>query len=79
MNALILATAERDQIAALNASGAPERQLYPAPLLDGRFALNADLLGDSGAGQTWEHYGGLLQTLATEVMGPEAFFIVNVS
>ena len=57
----------------LNVSGSPARQLYPFGLSDGRYALNADLVGDSGAGQTWEHYGEFLRSLETGEIPSEEF------
>jgi hypothetical protein len=69
MNALILTSEQRDQALALNASGDAKRELRPAALKDGRFALNADLLTDIGQGQTWEHYKELVGSLAAEQVG----------
>jgi hypothetical protein len=69
MNALILDETERGQIEGLNAGGDGCRALHPVALVDGRFALNADLLADCGPGQTWEHYGELLAGLNVEEIG----------
>ena len=66
MNVLILTPNDATALEVLNAAGDPLHQLQPALLVDGRLALNADLLEDCGPGQTWERYGTLLRTLAFE-------------
>jgi hypothetical protein len=66
MNALILNETATRQLAVLNASARPDRQLVAAALKDGRFVLNTDLLSDAGPGQTWNDYAGFLQSLAQE-------------
>jgi hypothetical protein len=68
MNMLIVNADQTAAIEALNASGEPDRQLRPVPLLDCRFALNADLLLDCGKGQTWQHYADLLAVLPSEMV-----------
>jgi len=72
MNALILNETEKSQLAALNASASPDRQLVTAALKDGRNILNADLLADAGPGQTWSHYAAFIQSLAREQPPQEA-------
>ena len=73
MNMLILNAQKQSEIAGLNASGDATRQLGPIPLTTGDAALSASLLGDCGAGQTWEHYGSFLQTLPVSDVSPETF------
>lgn len=68
MNLLIVAPEKLAKIEELNAVGDPLRQLLPAALPDGRPALNADLLEDSGPGQTWETYGEILRGLPRETV-----------
>jgi hypothetical protein len=68
MNMLMLSAAEKTELDAVNYGGDPTRELVPVPLQDGRFALNADLLQDCGAGQTWEYYGTFLRELPAEVV-----------
>lgn len=63
MNMLILNSERQTELTALNPAGSPLRQLCAIPLMTGDAALSATLLSDCGAGQTWEHYGGLLRTL----------------
>lgn len=77
MNALILQETEMLQLAALNATERPDRQLTAAPLKDGRFVLNADLLSDAGPGQTWRHYAGFLQSLAQEPQSHQALLVAT--
>jgi hypothetical protein len=72
MNALILNETENTQLAALNASASPDRQLVTAVLKDGRHVLNADLLADAGPGQTWNHYAPFIQALTREQPPQEA-------
>ncbi len=76
MNMLILDAEQTAGIEALNASGDPDRQLRPVPLLDGRFALNADLLLDCGEGQTWRHYAAFLTALPAELVN--SFPLANI-
>ena len=66
MNMLILNEEQRANVEALNAIGSADRELAPVPLGDGRWGLNADLLNDSGPGQTWAHYGAALSGLPVE-------------
>jgi hypothetical protein len=66
MNMLILSAPASATLDALNASGEAGRQLRPVTLTDSRLALNADLLLDCAAGQTWEHYGAFLTGLTAE-------------
>jgi hypothetical protein len=73
MNALILTEEERQTLEELNASGDSTRQLRPAELREGGFALNADLLEDSGPDQTWEHYGEFLRLLPMTELEPAEF------
>ena len=73
MNMLILNAQKQSELAGLNASGDPTRQLSPIPLTTGGAALSASLLGDCGEGQTWEHYGSFLQTLPVSDVSPETF------
>ena len=68
MNMLILSAAEKTELEAANYGGDATRQLVPVALEDGRFALNADLLQDCGAGQTWEYYGTFLRELQVETV-----------
>ena len=77
MNALILNEKEKLQLAALNASAHPDRQLVAAALKDGRFVLNADLLSDAGPGQTWSHYACFIQSLTREPQSREALLAVT--
>jgi len=73
MNLLILSPEQMSQLQSLNATGAPERQLQPVDLLDGRKALNADLLTDCAPGATWEHYAPFLAELTLATVAPSAF------
>ena len=73
MNMLILNAPKQSELASLNASGEPTRQLCAIPLTSGDGALTAGLLTDCGAGQTWEHYGGFLETLPVSDVSPDAF------
>jgi hypothetical protein len=73
MNMLILNAQKQSELAALNASGNATRQLSPIPLTSGDAALSASLLGDCGAGQTWEHYASFLQTLPISDVSPDSF------
>lgn len=73
MTYLVLDSQEMETLAALNASGDCCRQLSPTTLTDERKVLNADLLTDCGAGQTWEHYGAFLATLETDDISEELF------
>jgi hypothetical protein len=73
MNMLILNSAKKSELATLNASGEPTLQLCALPLVSGDAALTAELLGDCGEGQTWEHYGSFLQTLPISDVSPGAF------
>jgi hypothetical protein len=66
MKMLIVSSQAAAELEALNASGDPSRQLRPASLAGSRLALNADLLEDSGPGQTWEHYARVLAGLPQE-------------
>ena len=45
------------------AASAKGRALAPVALADGRRVLNADLLDDCGAGQTWSAYADVLEGL----------------
>ena len=67
MNVLILAPGQVTALQQLNAANPSPHQLQPAPLADGRPALNADLLHDCGPGQTWESYREFLETLAVQL------------
>jgi hypothetical protein len=71
---IVLIVAEEDEAALedLNALNM-ERQLTPALLVDGRKALNADLLEDCGEGQTWERYEQFLGGLEIEEVEPSEF------
>jgi hypothetical protein len=73
MNMLILNAQKQGELAALNASGDPTLQLCGLPLMSGDAALTAELLSDCGEGQTWEHYGSLLQTLPISDVSAESF------
>ena len=73
MNMLILNAQKQSELAGLNASGEPARQLGAIPLTSGDAALTAGLLTDCGEGQTWEHYGSFLQTLPISDVSPDAF------
>ena len=66
MNMLILSAGDKTELEAVNYGGDPTKELMPVALQDGRFALNADLLEDCGAGQTWEYYGTFLKELPVE-------------
>jgi hypothetical protein len=73
MNMLILNGQKQGELATLNASGDATRQLCAIALTNGDAALSASLLGDCGAGQTWEHYASFLQTLPVADVGVEMF------
>ncbi len=75
MNFLILNIVQAEKIAALNASSPPDRQLTPATMLDGRCALNADLLDDAGPGHTWAHFGPALAAFTPAPLAEESFKI----
>jgi hypothetical protein len=66
MNMLIVTPEEAMELATLNGTGDPTRELAPAPLQDGNYALNADLLEDCAPGETWEHYADFLEALPIE-------------
>lgn len=70
MNILILTAEKHSELAALNATGEPLRQLCAVPLNDGHAALNADLLTDCAQGQTWENYQTFLESLPTCEVDP---------
>jgi hypothetical protein len=70
MNMLILNTSQAAELAALNATGDPDRQLTPVPLTNGNTALPADLLTDCAEGQTWEHYSPFLNSLDIAEVAP---------
>lgn len=63
MQMLILNAEQQAALAALNETGEAARRLEAVAVGDGTAALNADLLGDCGPGQTWAHYGPLLAAL----------------
>lgn len=75
MNFLILNNVQAEKIATLNASSPPDRQLTPAAMLDGRCALNADLLQDAGPGQTWSHFGTALAAFTPAPLAEESFAV----
>ena len=56
------------EIEELNKSGPKFRRLEPVPLLDGRYALNSDLLTDLDPGETCWHYRVLLLGLPAETV-----------
>jgi len=72
MNMLILNQTQQAELAALNASGDPARQLEAVPLTTGDTALGADLLNDCNEGQTWQHYAAFLQSLPSSEISPSA-------
>jgi hypothetical protein len=68
---MIMLILNSDQLADLdemNAIGSTNRRLEPIELLDGRRALNADLLMDLDPGETWWHYRTLLLDLPAETV-----------
>jgi hypothetical protein len=73
MNMLILNAQKQSELAGLNASGDPTRQLFAIPLTTGDAALSASLLGDCGEGQTWEHYASLLRSLPSSEVSADSF------
>jgi hypothetical protein len=77
MNALILNETEMIQLATLNTAACPDRQLVTANLKDGRHVLNADLLADSGPGQTWSEYAAFIQSLTREQPPQEALLLAT--
>lgn len=64
-DALTMNAAGLAQLEALNASGSSKCELIAVPLIDGRFALNADLLTDLA---TWHHYADFLAGLPRETI-----------
>lgn len=66
MEMLIVNTMQAQSLKALNEAGDGRRRIEPVALADGRLALNADLLTDTGPGQTWARYDGPLRALAKE-------------
>lgn len=73
MTRLILDAEKQTELALLNTTGSPERQLVPDPLTEGRAALNPDLLTDCGENQTWNHYAEFLSTLWESDLSAEDF------
>jgi hypothetical protein len=63
MKILLLDAETNAELQAANYGGNPLRQVIPAQLSDGRLILNADLLDDGGAGDTWEYYAHFLRGL----------------
>lgn len=70
MNVLILDEDQEEPLQQLNETAPEGKRLEPAELADGRKFLNADLLNDSGQGETWEHYGEFLDGLQLEQIDP---------
>ena len=68
MTMFILNEEQVAEIQELNQSGPKFRRLEPVPLLDGRYALNSDLLMDLDPGETWWHYRVLLLDLPAETV-----------
>lgn len=66
MEMLIVNPAQAQTLKALNDGGDPRHRIEPVKLADERFALNADLLTDTGPGQTWARYDTALRGLAKE-------------
>lgn len=78
MNVLIVEESDEAALAALNA-GSDDRKLTPVALVDGRKVLNADLLNDSGPGQTWEAFGDFLDGLTIEDVDLSEFEAPQIS
>jgi hypothetical protein len=78
MNVLIVEESDEAALAALN-DASDDRKLAPVELVDGRKALNADLLNDSGPGQTWEAFGDFLDGLTIDDVAMSEFEAPQIS
>jgi len=68
----------RAKLAAMNEQS-PDQKLIPVELADGTWVLNADILGDCDAGQTWAGFAAEFGTKAARTaivkapLAPERF------